>query len=146
MKVNIFSGRKKKESIQNTSKFSKRRIFSSVRFRILAWYFLLTTCTVLVSVVVTHHIFCNILKSRTQEVLVAEVSKFDRLVEQQLVSNQSAQPEDIIKKVLSLHFPARDKYILAMIEGQIFHDHQLPLPEAIIQNSTLLEEWAKVSA
>ena len=146
MKVNIFSGRKKKESIQNTSRFSKRRIFSSVRFRILAWYFLLTTCTVLVSVVVTHHIFCNILKSRTQEVLVAEVGKFDRLVEQQLVNNQSAQPEAIINKVLPLHVPARDKYILALINGKIFNDSQLPLLKEIAHNSTLLEEWAKVSS
>ncbi|MGK7935876.1 MAG: sensor histidine kinase [Xenococcaceae cyanobacterium] len=124
----------------------KVNLFSSVRFRILAWYFLLTTCTVLVSVVVTRHTFHNMLKSRTQEVLVAEISKFDRLVEQTLVDNQSLQLEDLVKEVLSLHFPARDKYILALIEGKIFNGSQLPLPKEISDNSTLLEEWTQVSS
>ncbi len=146
MKVNIFSGHKQKEPIQNTPKSFKRQIFSSVRFRILAWYFLLTTCTVLVSVGVTRQIFCDVLKSRTQETLVAEVSKFERLVEQQLVNDQSAQLEEIVEKVLPLHVPALDKYILALIEEQIFNDRKLPLPDEITQNSTLREEWAKVAS
>ena len=142
MKV-IFSAQQKQEP--NTSKSSKRQIFSSVRFRILAWYFLLTTCTVLVSVVATRQIFCSLLESRTQEALKAEVSKFDRLVEQ-LVDDKSARLKTIVEEVLSLHVLTRDKYILAIIEGQIFNDRSLPLPEAIANNSTLLEEWTEVSS
>ncbi len=142
MKVNIFSARHQQDP--NISKLS-RQIFSSVRFRILAWYFLLTTCTVLVSVVVTRQIFCSLLESRTQEALEAEVSKFDRLVEQQLVKDKSARLKTIVEEVLPLHVLTRDKYILAIIEGQIFNDRSLPLPEAIANNSSLLEEWTKVS-
>ena len=142
MKANIFSARHKQDP--NISKLS-RQIFSSVRFRILAWYFLLTTCTVLVSVVVTRQIFCSLLESRTQEALKAEVSKFDRLVEQQLVKDKSAQLKTIVKEVLPLHVLTRDKYILTIIEGQIFNDRSLPLPEAIANNSTLLKEWTKIS-
>ena len=146
MRNNIFSNYQKKEPTQNRGKTSQGQFFSSVRFRILAWYFLLTTCTVLISVVVTRQIFYNLLKSRTQEVLVAEVGKFDRLVAQQLANNQSVQLEDIVKEVLPLQVPARDKYILALIEGQIFNYPQLPLLEDLAQNSTLLEEWTKVSS
>ena len=143
MKV-IFSAQQKQEP--NTSKSSKRQIFSSVRFRILAWYFLLTTCTVLVSVVATRQIFCSLLESRTQEALKAEVSKFDRLVEQQLINDRSARLETIVKEILPLHVPVRDRYILALIAGQILNDPQLPLPDEIAQNNTLLKEWTKVSS
>ena len=140
MKIKIFSAYQKQEP--NTSKLS-RQIFSSVRFRILAWYFLLTTCTVLISVVVARQIFCSVLESRTQEALKAEVSKFDRLVEQ-LVDDKSVRLKTIVEKVLPLHVLTKDKYILAIIEGQIVNARSLPLPEAIANNSTLLEQWTKV--
>ena len=94
---------------------------------------------------VTRQIFCSLLESRTQEALEAEVSKFDRLVEQQALNDESAQLQNIVEEVLPLHVLTRDKYILAIIEGQIFNDRSLPLPEAIANNSTLLEEWTKVS-
>ena len=139
MKANIFR-QENKGLTQNTPKSSKRH-FSSVRFRILAWYFLLTTCTVLVSVGVTRQIFCNLLKRQAQEALVAEIGKFDRLVEQ--VDDQSTL-EAIVEKVLPLHVPARNEYILALIDGQIFNSSQLPLPNAIAQPQ-LIEQWATVT-
>ena len=145
MKVNNFSNRRK-EKTPSTPKLFKWQVFSSVRFRILAWYFLLTTSTVLVSVGVTRQIFCNLLESQTQETLEAEVDKFDRLVEQQLINDRSARLETIVKEVLPLHVPVRDRYILALIEGQILNDPQLPLPDEIAQNNTLLEEWTKISS
>ena len=141
MKANIFSRHKKKGLTQNPPKSSGRKIFSSVRFRILAWYFLLTTCTVLISVGITRQIFCNLLQRQAQEALAAEISKFDRLVEQ--VNDQSTL-EAIVEEILPLYVPARNEYILALIDGHIFNSSQLPLPNAIAQNSRLLEEWANV--
>ncbi|MEM8722893.1 MAG: HAMP domain-containing sensor histidine kinase [Cyanobacteria bacterium P01_G01_bin.39] len=158
MKANIFS--QQTDHVSNTSKSLKRQIFYSIRFRILAWYLVLTSCTVLISVVVTRQIFCNVLESRTQETLVAEVNEFERLIEQQ-VTNNSSQLSNVVAEVLSLRVTARNEYILALIAGQIVHDSSLPLPEEIAQqhdsisrgdfsisrpqNSTLLEEWNQVS-
>ena len=143
MKIKIFSHNQERTPQLKTA---KQPIFSSVRFRILAWYFLLTTCTVLLSVVVTRQIFCNVLKSRTQEALTAEVSKFDRLVEQQAVNDKSAQLQDIVREILPLHITTKNEYIFALVEGQIINNRSLPLPEAIAHNSTLLAEWDRVSS
>lgn len=146
MKPNIFSIRKNRELKQDTPKFFKRRIFSSVRFRILAWYFLLTTSTVLVSVGITREIFCDVLQNRTEDVLVAEVGKFNRLVEQNVNESPSKiQLESIVERVLPLHVSARNEYILVLIEGQIFKSNQFPLPDAITRNSQLIAEWKQVS-
>ena len=41
-------------------------------------------------------------------------------------------------------FPARNEYILALIDGQIFYSSQLPLPNAITKPQ-LIEEWATVT-
>ena len=125
---------------------TKQPIFSSVRFRILAWYFLLTTCTVLVSVGVTHQIFTNVLKSRTQEALVAEVNKFDRLIEKKAATNESAQLEDIVREILPLHVTPRNEYILALVERKMINNYSFPLPDEIAQNPTLLEEWNQISS
>ncbi|MGD1917911.1 MAG: histidine kinase dimerization/phospho-acceptor domain-containing protein [Pleurocapsa sp.] len=124
-------------------KSSKQQIFSSVRFRILAWYFLLTTCTVLVSVGVTRQIFCNLLQRQAQDALVAEVDKFDRLVDKQFTAEKELS--DIVAEVLPLHVTARNEYLLALVEGQIVNNHSSPLPESIALNATLREEWTKVS-
>ena len=137
--TNISSHQKK---LTQTPKFFRQRLFFSVRFRILAWYFLLTTCTVLISVVVTRQIFCDLLRRQSQEVLVAEVGKFNRLVEQQLV-NESAL-ETIVKKVLPLHVSAENNYLVTLIDGQILRNSQLSLPDAVAQNSSLIAEWANV--
>lgn len=151
MKANIFSRPKQGELTPKTPKSSRQRMFSSVRFRILAWYFLLTACTVLVSIAVTRQIFCNLLQRQAQEALISEVGKFNRLVEQ--VDDQSTL-EATVEEILPLHVPARNEYIFALIDGQIFSSSQLPLPDAIspkgmreanVQNSSLLEEWANVS-
>ncbi|MEM9927730.1 MAG: ATP-binding protein [Cyanobacteria bacterium P01_D01_bin.50] len=147
MKTKIFSDRKNREFDQNTSKSFKLRIFSSVRFRILAWYFLLTTSTVLLSVGVTRHIFCDVLQNRTQDALVAEVGKFNRLVEQNLVNDNPSknQLESVVERVLPLHIAARDEYILTLVKGRIFKSNQLLLPKEITQNSQLITEWETVS-
>ena len=145
MKTNIFS-HKKSEPSQNTPNYN-RRIFSSVRFRILAWYFLLTTCTVLVSVGITRHIFCDLLQRQAEDALVAEVGKFNRLVEQKLVNqNPSAnQLENIVREVLPLHVSAKNEYLLTLVDGKIFQSNQLPLPDAFRGNSQLIKELSKVS-
>ena len=141
MKTNIFSNRQKK-STSNPPKHFRRYIFSSVRFRILAWYFLLTTCTMLVSVGVTRQIFCNLLQKQAQDALVAEVDKFDRSIDSQVISR--SQLSDIVKKVLPLHVTAENEYILALVEGQMIDNRSSPLPEEIVQN-LILEEWTKVT-
>ena len=159
MKVSVFSSHQK-ESTPNTPKYYRRHIFSSVRFRILAWYFLLTTCTVLVSVGVTRQIFCNLLQRQAQDALVAEVDKFDRLIESQVIKDRS-QLSDIVEEVIPLHVTAENEYILALVEGQIINNRSSPLPDEIVQqrdstswsfpsisraqNLTLLEEWTKVT-
>ncbi len=147
MKPNIFSSHKNREFTQNIPNCSKRRIFSSVRFRILAWYFLLTTCTVLISVGVTRQLFCEVLQRQAQDALVAEVGKFNRLVEQQFVNQNPStnQLKNIVKQVLPLHVHARNEYILTLIEGQVFKSNQLPPPKVITQNSQLIAEWEQVS-
>lgn len=144
MAVNIFASHN--QSHPKTRETAKpKRIFSSIRFRILAWYFFLTVCTVLVSVGVTRHIFCELLKSRSLEALVSEVSKFDRLVAQVNQSQSDNQLEAIVEQVLPLHVPARNEYILAFVDGEIINHPQLPLPDAIAQNSELIQAWTTVS-
>ncbi|MGF1481839.1 MAG: sensor histidine kinase [Cyanophyceae cyanobacterium] len=136
MKINILRPKNRKLT-QNNRSF--RQQFTSVRFRILAWYFLLTTCTVLVSVGVTRQIFCNLLQSRGQEAIAAEVGRFKRLVEQDTQSTL----EDSVAALLPLYVPTRDQYIFALIDGQIYSP-QSPLPNAIAQ-SQLRSEWATVT-
>lgn len=141
MKFNIFSQNKREIT---------QKIFSSVRFRILAWYFLLTTCTVLVSVGVTRQLFCELLQRQAQDGLVAEVSKFNRLVEQSINQNSNQNPttnqlESVVKEVLPLHVPARSEYLLTLIDGQIFQSNQLSLPEEITRNSQLINQWSNIS-
>ena len=146
MKSNIFYRHKNREFNPNIPKSVKRNLFSSVRFRILAWYFLLTTCTVLVSVGITRQIFCEVLQRQAQDALVAEVGKFNRLVEQNVNQNPTTkQLENIVEEVLPLHVSARNEYIFTLVKGSIFKSSQLPLPSAIAQNSQLLTEWEEVS-
>ena len=139
MKANIFPSQQK--STSNASKGFKRQI-SSIRFRILAWYFVLTSCTVLVSVGVTRQIFCNVLESRTHEALAAEVNEFDRVIEQK--KSERSELTDIMAEVLPLRVTPRNEYILVLVEGEIINNSSLSLPEEITRNSTLLTEWNRV--
>ena len=149
MKLNIFS-RNQREINQNKSKSFQQKVFSSVRFRILAWYFLLTTCTVFVSVGVTRQIFCEFLQKQAQDALVAEVGKFNRLVEQSINQNSNQNPttnqlESVVKEVLPLHVPARSEYLLTLVNGQTFQSSQSPLPEEITRNPQFINQLSNIS-
>ncbi|MEO1762345.1 MAG: ATP-binding protein [Cyanobacteria bacterium J06629_18] len=149
MKFNIFS-QNKREITQNKPKSFQQKIFSSVRFRILAWYFLLTTCTVLVSVGVTRQLFCEVLQKQAEDALVAEVGKFNRLVEQSINQNSNQNPttnqlESVVKEVLPLHVNARNEHFLVLVKGQIFKSNQLPLPKEISQNSQLIQKLSNIT-
>jgi signal transduction histidine kinase len=148
MKFNIFStGNKKSELTKSKRKHSWRQVFKGVRFRILVWYFLLTACTTSASILVTRQIFCGLLEKRSEEALVAEVGKFNRVVEKKTVNvNQISEDKvaALFKKVLSLYVPARNEFMFTLVDGQLIGSSQTPLPEFLRHNPQLVTEWANL--
>src|SRR3712207_5536512 len=72
-----------------------QRIFGGTRTRILVWYFLLTACTTLVSILATREIFCALLRAKAEESLVQEVERFQLLVNQQQLKTKQLDRSDI---------------------------------------------------
>ncbi|MBF2067161.1 MAG: HAMP domain-containing histidine kinase [Calothrix sp. C42_A2020_038] len=94
----------------------RRKSRLGVRMRLLMWYFLLTTCTVVVSLQVTRQIYCDSLKAKADASIIKEIERF------QLMSNKNiySSTTRLLDKFLSNYAPTRNEYVVTLLNGQIY--------------------------
>lgn len=122
-----------------------RRVFSGVRFRILVWYFLITSCTITVSILVTRQIFCNLLEEQVQTFLLQEVTRFQKSLSE--LNPQLSKKSDvtvIFKQVWSSYIPTTNKFLFALVDGQRYLPSHYPLPDFIEQNPNQIDKFAQL--
>lgn len=123
------------------------RAISSIRPRILVWYFLLTASTALVSILVTREIYCERLETRAEASLVQEVERFKLLASEQS-RNAARSPGNttaLFEQFLSSYAPTRNEYIITLLNDRIYKSSPtLPL-DLLKQHPSLMSEWTKAT-
>lgn len=122
------------------------RIFKGVRFRILVWYFLLTTCTSLVSIWATRQLFCASLEARAKESLVQEVTRFQMLVEaRNFESASQGAIASLFDDFFTSYVPTRNESALALLDGELYQFRSSLSPEWFEENPHVVERWAQLT-
>lgn len=125
-----------------------QRIFGGTRTRILVWYFLLTACTTLVSILATREIFCASLRTKAEESLVREVERFQLLVNQQKRNSNQFNRNDIatlFDQFLASYVPTTNESVFALLDGQLYKSSPTSLPNLLVQNPNLVKELAQLN-
>ncbi|GAA6618116.1 sensor histidine kinase [Scytonema sp. NUACC26] len=124
-----------------------RKIFYSVRARLLVWYFLLTACTAIFSIQTTRQIYCDDLKARADASLIKEVARF-QLLEKQYIAKQSKNAVKTIAlfdKFLATYAPTRNEYIITLINDEIYRYSPILPSELLEQYPALIRRWTHLT-
>jgi signal transduction histidine kinase len=118
------------------------RLFSSVRLRLLAWYCVLTSCTVLVSIQATRQIYCDRLKTQSQESLIQQIEQFKRLKNQPQFRQPSSEAiETLFDRFLENYVPTRNEYAIAITNNRIYAVNPA-LPDELLNRALLpINDW-----
>lgn len=121
----------------------KRSIFWEARTRILAWYVVLMTFFVGVSIPVFYELVFYQVDQRVREDLEEEVEVFQEYVrEQTAIRNDVAA---IFDRFLSNELLEDDNFLIAFIDGRFYKASSPALPEPLRQDSTLLKRWSHLT-
>lgn len=118
-----------------------RRAISSVRPRLLVWYFLLTAGTTLISLQATRQIFYHNLQTRSEVEIDQQIDQFNLMIEKnRLKGKQAARTLPVLfDRLLSNYAPIRNEYILAFI-GDRLYKSSTPNGANFIQPETI-QTW-----
>jgi signal transduction histidine kinase len=123
-----------------------RAIFS-VRTRLLVWYFLLTTGTLLISIQATYSIFCDRIKVQAEDSALQQANQFSVLVEKNRQKGELA-PSNIyvlFDRLLSSYVPTRSEYVITLVGNRIY-DTKPKLPADLLKQRPDLERaWAGIT-
>ncbi len=113
------------------------KIRFGVRARLLTWYFLLTTCTALVSLQVTHQIYSDTLKAKADGSIIKEVERFKLMADKKIYLTIP----NLFNKFLSGYVPSRNEYIITVLNNQIHTSKPELTPDLQNQLPILMREW-----
>lgn len=123
------------------------RAISSVRTRLLVWYFLLTTGTVFISIQTTYSIFCDRIRVQAEDSALQQANQFNVLVEKHRQKGQQG-PSNIyvlFNRLLSSYVPTRGEYIITLVDDRIYSTKPDLPPDLLKQHSQLVTDWATVT-
>ncbi|MBD2099774.1 cell wall metabolism sensor histidine kinase WalK [Leptolyngbya sp. FACHB-261] len=120
------------------------RAISSVRTRLLVWYFLLTTGTVFISIKTTYSIFCARIGVQAENSALQQANQLNVLVEKYRLKGKQG-PDNIdtlFQWLLSSYVPTRGEYIITLVGNRI-HETKPELPSDVLeQHPGLVQTWA----
>lgn len=126
---------------------SWRRWLNSTRPRILVWYFLLTTCSSVASILITHHILDERIRDQSQEYVARQIQKFHQENQQQstaiaLPPNQRTRA--IFDRFFSQYESADgDDYAIALVQGQVYRYSNSFPAQLLSQEAALIGQWGQ---
>jgi signal transduction histidine kinase len=118
-------------------------LFSGFRLRLLVWYCLLTSCTVLVSIQVTRQIYGNRLKTKSMASLVQQVKQFQKFKDEQ---DQKEKPSlktvgGLFDGFFSNYVPVRNEYIITLNNNRIYKATPTIPENVFTDHPNLINEW-----
>ncbi len=129
-------------------KSSLTRLLTGVRFRILVWYILLTTCLIFVSYRTSRKIFFWQLKHQIYASLEQEVERLKTLVSHK--KNPVQIPEearsqrlyDWFDEFIEDYVPLNHVFLITAVNGKVYRSSSTHLPKYIEENPDVLLNWA----
>ncbi|MBD2308365.1 HAMP domain-containing histidine kinase [Chroococcidiopsis sp. FACHB-1243] len=118
--------------------------FSGLRSRLLIWYFLLTICITLVSVLATFKIFCDLEEQQAGDRLQRDIDLLQQLVSQQKPTNPTADTwVNLLDRFVAKQVQDPYEYLFLVVNGQLYRSRQTVLPEFLRQDPNLIARWAQ---
>jgi signal transduction histidine kinase len=122
--------------------------FWEARTRILAWYSILMTGFIGLSIPVFSELVFSQVHMRVRDDLVAELASFEEFVAEQS-SNSDKITEDRLKEIfrefLYRQIPEDDTFLITFVGGEFFRSSPRGRPEQLQEESPLMRRWAKLT-
>jgi signal transduction histidine kinase len=122
--------------------------FSEVRSRILIWYFLLTVCITLSSVLATFKIFCALEEQQAGDRLRRDIEALQQVVRQQNPATLSAPTvRNLLDQFVAKQVTDPKEYLFLVVNGELrLPDRATDLPHFLRHNPDLIRHWAQPTA
>lgn len=126
-----------------------RRWFNSTRPRILIWYFLLTSCSSVASILLTHHILDERIRDQSQEYVSRQLQAFQQENQQQITA--VTLPPDQRTRAIFNHFFSQyqpvdsDDYVIALLQGQVYRYSDSFPAQLLAQETALIRRWGQLT-
>jgi signal transduction histidine kinase len=115
----------------------RRQTRIGVRMRLLAWYFLLTTCTVIVSLQVTRQIYCDSLKAKADASIIKEIERFKLMSNKKTINTTQL----LLDKFLGNYAPIRNEYVVTLVNNEVYKTKPELSPDVKQKLPKLLQQW-----
>ncbi|MCU0537407.1 MAG: HAMP domain-containing histidine kinase [Hydrococcus sp. Prado102] len=133
---------------KNQSSRRKRGFLWEARTRILAWYSVLMTGFVGLSIPIFSELVFHQVDTRVREDLVEELEAFKQFVaEESSNADQMTQEklQEIFQEFLYRQIPEDDTFLITFINGQFYRSSPRGRPEQLQEESQLMKRWAKLT-
>ncbi|GAB4152801.1 MAG: ATP-binding protein [Cyanobacteria bacterium J069] len=125
-----------------------RRLFSSLRTRILGWYVVLVTASMLVSIVGIRQTLLARLYERIEQSLEQEVLELRQL--KTGLDPRTSQPfgndiDALFRVFLSRNIPANNEFMLTFLDGEFDRSSPRAVPESLDVGSPLAQSFAAIA-
>jgi signal transduction histidine kinase len=126
----------------------KRGFLWEARTRILAWYGILMTGFVGLSVPIFSELVFRQVDTRVREDLVEELEAFEQFVAEESSNSDRMTQEklkEIFQEFLYRQIPEDDTFLITFIDGQFYRSSPRGRPEMLQEESPLMKSWAKIT-
>ncbi|NJM87605.1 MAG: HAMP domain-containing protein [Hydrococcus sp. RU_2_2] len=137
-------------SVKSNNKPARREggFLWEARTRILAWYSILMTGFVGLSVPIFSELVYHQVDTRVREDLVEELETFEQFVaEESSTTNHMTQEklEEVFQEFLYRQVPEDDTFLITFIDGQLYRSSPRGRPKQLQEESPLMKLWANVT-
>jgi signal transduction histidine kinase len=126
----------------------KRGFLWEARTRILAWYGVLMTGVIGLSVPIFSELVFQNVDMRVRQDLREELEAFETFVTQQTASSEqvtSEELQEVFQEFLYRQIPEDDTFLITFIDGQFYRSSPRGRPQILQENAPLMQRWAKLT-
>lgn len=119
-----------------------KKIFFSVRTRILSWYIVLMTLSTLVSGMAIRQVLLVNLQKEVESSTIRELEEFHRLTTEIKPSIGQLRQDEVVTifdTFLSRNIPHEDTFFITLVNGQFYQSSPEALPPSLRPDSELIE-------
>jgi signal transduction histidine kinase len=131
------------------SKFYPRRsFFWEARTRILAWYALLMTSCMGISIPIFSQLVISEVDSRVQADLVEDIEAFKQYIEERPAIGEKLDKDkldDLFQNFMFRKVPEDDTYLIAFLDGEFERSSPRARPKQLDRDSELMKRWARLT-
>lgn len=125
-----------------------KRLFSSLRTRIVAWYIVLVATSMGVAILGIRQTLLVRLYERIEQSLEQEVQEFRQLktgLDPQTSKPFGSNIEAIFRVFLSRNIPGDSEFLLTFVNGELYHSSPSAIPEALEADSALAQSFINIT-